>query len=229
MLNFFYDLLERLGIVRWIRPPDPTLNVRGKQIKELLLQFDMKEDSILDLGSGGRRIEEFVYSFDIQEEGHIDIVGDAHLLPFKNSVFKLIICTALLEHVIDPKDVVREIKRCLAVDGIVYVQVPFLEGYHGDPHDYYRFTIEGIEELFSNFILIEKGVCIGPISVLVWYFRKFLTIFFVNKPLNKAIEFITGWLLFPLKFLDYIFIRARNAHIISGGVYYIGKKRNLSR
>ncbi len=225
MLDFLYNFLKDFGVIKWIRPPDPTLNIKTKQIKELLLKVDTKKDRVLDLGSGGRRIEEFVYSFDIQEEGHIDIIGDAHLLPFKNSVFNLIICTALLEHVIDPNEVVKEIKRCLANDGIVYVQVPFLEGYHGDPHDYYRFTIDGIEKLFSNFELIEKGVCIGPISVLVWYLRKFPTIFFVNKSVNKAFEFITGWLFFPLKYLDYVFIKARNVHSLASGIYYLGSKK----
>jgi SAM-dependent methyltransferase len=219
-----FDFLEKKGITGLLRPPDPTLNIHKRQLEQIISGVVKKQGKILDLGSGGRRLGKTIINLDIQADENLDIMGDAHLLPFKEQVFDLIICTALLEHVPRPQKVVEEILRCLNINGIVYVQVPFLQGYHSDPHDYYRFTIEGIEEIFHKFRMIDKGVCIGPISVLVWYLRKFPTIFFTNKFINKGIEFFTGWLFFIFRYLDIIFVKTKNAYSLAGGIFFIGKK-----
>ena len=49
---------------------------------------------------------------------HIDFIcADAHKLPFKNNAFDLIICTETLEHVIDPRKTLLEMKRVLKENG----------------------------------------------------------------------------------------------------------------
>ncbi|MBI2598677.1 class I SAM-dependent methyltransferase [Candidatus Curtissbacteria bacterium] len=45
------------------------------------------------------------------------VVADAHNLPFKDKTFDLIICTETLEHVINPKKALEEMKRVLKKDG----------------------------------------------------------------------------------------------------------------
>src|SRR3989344_5375909 len=45
------------------------------------------------------------------------LVADVHNLPFENQTFDLVICTETLEHVIDPKRALLEIKRVLAKNG----------------------------------------------------------------------------------------------------------------
>jgi 2-polyprenyl-3-methyl-5-hydroxy-6-metoxy-1,4-benzoquinol methylase len=45
------------------------------------------------------------------------ICTDAHKLPFAEDSFDLIICTEVLEHVVDPLNVLLEIKRCLSPRG----------------------------------------------------------------------------------------------------------------
>ena len=45
------------------------------------------------------------------------ICADAHKLPFKNNALDLIICTETLEHVIDPKKTLLEMKRVLKKKG----------------------------------------------------------------------------------------------------------------
>ena len=50
----------------------------------------------------------------------------------------------------------------------MYAEIPFLQGYHADPHDYQRYTRSGIVELFGDFDLLETGVCVGPASALGW-------------------------------------------------------------
>ena len=49
---------------------------------------------------------------------HIEfVVADAHKLPFKDKAFDLVICTETLEHLIDPKQALREMKRVLKKNG----------------------------------------------------------------------------------------------------------------
>ncbi|HLB60952.1 MAG TPA: class I SAM-dependent methyltransferase [Patescibacteria group bacterium] len=48
---------------------------------------------------------------------------DGHKLPFRDGSFDLIICTEVLEHVVDPDKVLQEIKRVLARDGIAIVEM----------------------------------------------------------------------------------------------------------
>src|SRR3989344_1875896 len=45
------------------------------------------------------------------------IVADAHNLPYKNNSFDLVICTETLEHLVDPKKALSEIKRILKKNG----------------------------------------------------------------------------------------------------------------
>lgn len=51
------------------------------------------------------------------------IVADAHKLPFPNKSFDVIICTEVLEHVVNPDKVLIEIKRLLSEDGIVIIEM----------------------------------------------------------------------------------------------------------
>ncbi|MEK7060896.1 MAG: methyltransferase domain-containing protein [Patescibacteria group bacterium] len=51
------------------------------------------------------------------------VQADAHNLPFKKNSFDLVICTEVLEHVVDPEKVLGEIKRVLTNDGIAIVEM----------------------------------------------------------------------------------------------------------
>ncbi len=49
--------------------------------------------------------------------------ADCHKIPFPPESFDLVICTEVLEHVLDPKKVVEEIKRVLKPDGIAVIEM----------------------------------------------------------------------------------------------------------
>jgi len=55
-----------------------------------------------------------VYCVDL-EECHI---------PFKDEIFDLIICTEVLEHLLQPEHVVAEIHRLLSIDGVGIITIP---------------------------------------------------------------------------------------------------------
>lgn len=87
---------------------------------------------------------------DIEQGSGIDIVADAHELPFPDGSFDAVIAIEVFEHLRDPKLATSEIHRVLRPGGRAIVTVPFMFRVHGDPHDYQRFTSSGLEALFRE-------------------------------------------------------------------------------
>lgn len=213
--------IESNPLLKKLKPPGPSLN-SSKKIKDLI----KKDLIILDLGSGARRLGKEIINLDVFPYPNVDIIGNADALPLKDKIFDLVICQAVLEHVSNPQKVVKEIHRVLKPEGLVYAEIPFLQGFHPDPSDYQRYTIQGIEYLFSNFKKIESGIAVGPSSTLSWILRKYPTLFFNNKYLSRGLEFIFGWITFPIKYLDYLIIKTnkKKAIELAGGLFFLGKK-----
>jgi len=220
--------------------PGATLNLGARKnisrLNSLLKAF--KNPLLLNLGSGERFIgvdslekptARRMVNLDLFPCSTVQVVGDAHVLPFRGEVFHGIVCQALLEHTPHPERVVGEMARILKIGGVVYAEVPFLQGYHPTPGDFYRFTREGLEVLFSAFERIDSGVCVGPGSSLSWILREFvtglLTWFSPASRLKTPATLVAGWLTFPLKYLDLFLVRRPNAHTIASGLYFLGRKR----
>lgn len=51
------------------------------------------------------------------------LVADAHKLPFKDDSFDLVVCYETIEHVVNPKKVLQEIKRVLKKDGSAIIEM----------------------------------------------------------------------------------------------------------
>jgi predicted SAM-dependent methyltransferase len=88
---------------------------------------------------------------DIAEADGIDLVVDAHSIPFEQSSFDAIVAIEVFEHLREPQKAAAEIYRVLREGGSLLVTVPFMFHVHGDPFDYHRFTKWGLEELFKDF------------------------------------------------------------------------------
>jgi SAM-dependent methyltransferase len=69
--------------------------------------------------------------------------------------FRFVVCTEVLEHVLDPFAAVREIRRILAPGGLVFVTTPFNFRIHGPLPDCWRFTEHGLRALFHDFEILE--------------------------------------------------------------------------
>ena len=80
----------------------------------------------------------------------IALVGDGHHLPLKDASADTVVCSQVLEHVRDPRRVVAELARVLKPGGALILAAPFLYGIHSAPHDYWRFTRFGLEELVRS-------------------------------------------------------------------------------
>lgn len=64
--------------------------------------------------------------------------------------FSHIDCVSVLEHSRRPWLLAANIVRLLVVGGTLYLQVPFVWRIHSYPSDFWRFTVEGVKELFPG-------------------------------------------------------------------------------
>ncbi len=211
-------LLDRIKV-----PPGPSYNLCQKKLTELVKGLDSGA-RVLDLGSGGRRLGKRVVSLDITFAEGVDVVGDGCKLPFLDESFDLIVCTAVLEHVIDPGTVISEMYRCCKKGGMVYVEAPFLQVYHGAPSDYQRYTLDGLVEACKPFVKREAGVCCGPASALSMFLATLPNVFFSSPFLRKTGLCIAGWATFYIKYLDVLLVRLEGAHRLASAYYFMGKK-----
>jgi len=113
-------------------------------------------DRALDLGGKDAPYRPLVAArrydlLDLSSTRHPAVVGDAHRLPFRNGTYDLVLATQLLEHCHTPVEVVAEVHRVLRPGGRFVCSVPFIYVIHGDPHDYWRFTAQGLRHLLRDF------------------------------------------------------------------------------
>ncbi len=86
------------------------------------------------------------------------VVGDIANRPkVPSNHYDTVICHHVLEHVRHPDAAASEILRVLAPDGHAIFSVPHLSPRHELPHDYQRYTQEGLNALLtdSNFDVLE--------------------------------------------------------------------------
>lgn len=185
------------------------------------------ELKIINLGSGTRSLGPNVINVDFHAFSNVQVVARAEELPFEDGSVDVIVCDNMLEHVPKPSLVIGEIKRVLKPHGIVYIGIPFIIQYHSSPHDYQRWTAEGLRTLMDGFAEQELKIASGPTSAMTTVLGEWLAIvlsFNFNFLYNFWIVVFTA-VLAPVKLLDYIFSHYKKAENIAYGFYFIGKKR----
>jgi len=208
------------GILRFL--PSPAL-VPIDHLKATLqaLPADAK---ILDVGAGGRRVAPQVRTFDAVAGPNVDIVGDIHAMPIADASYDCVVCTGTLEHVANPWRAIEEIYRVLRPGGIVHIDVPFIQGYHADPTDFWRFTIDGLRQLCGTFEELASGVQIGPTCGLVWIAREWANSVRDDRIVSNVCLIVVAVLTAPLRYLDYFLIRSPRSHRVASAVYFRGQK-----
>jgi SAM-dependent methyltransferase len=81
----------------------------------------------------------------------VDIVLDLRNIDLPNNSVQTALCLEVLEHVDDPALAVQELHRIMANDGLLMVSVPMNIRIHGSPHDFWRFTPQGLDVLLQRF------------------------------------------------------------------------------
>ncbi|KAA1251997.1 class I SAM-dependent methyltransferase [Mycobacterium simiae] len=137
------------------------------KFKELIKQFDCPV--VLEIGT--RRVArtpstvhrdwvphaaKYIGS-DFASGQDVDVVADVCELStvFGEQSFDAIISCSVLEHIQYPWVAAVEMSRTLKVGGFMFVMTHQTFPLHAHPHDYYRFSKEGLETLFSPQIGLE--------------------------------------------------------------------------
>jgi SAM-dependent methyltransferase len=93
---------------------------------------------------------------DIMPGPNVDIVADitepAAAIRSRAGVngFGLIVCHHVLEHVRRPWVAAQTLSELLAPGGRIFVSVPWVQGYHEFPDDFWRMSFAGIRALFPD-------------------------------------------------------------------------------
>lgn len=214
-----YSARERLR--RLMQPPQHWYDIdKGKLIGKVVAA-----GRVLEIGSGAKRLGPQAFNMDIYPFANVDVVGDAHKLPFASGSFDGVVSQAVMEHLEAPSLAVDHIYRVLRPGGLVYVDLAFMQHLHGFPFDYYRWTLPGLEKLFQRFEKIETGVVAGPSSLLTCILRDYAELIIPDvRFLKTASVLAIGWLTSPIRYLDRYLSEKKDAHRMALSLYYLGRK-----
>ncbi|WP_137392206.1 methyltransferase domain-containing protein [Rhodoligotrophos defluvii] len=160
-----------------------------------------------------------LFSFDIYRSELTHFIADAHQMPLASDSFDAVVVQAVLEHVLQPQQVVNEIWRVLKPSGLVYAETPFMQQVHEGAYDFTRFTESGHRYLFRDFELISSGASGGPGLQFMWSADYLARGVFRSAKAGKAAKLLLFW----TQYLDRI-IPAEFAVDGASGVYFLGAK-----
>ncbi len=179
---------------------------------------------IFDIGSGYRfqgllRYKHYFSNcdyrtIDISEKCNPDIVADINNLPLGDQSADAIICKSVLQFVRNPFLASDEIFRVLKPGGMCLLYVPFLYPYHGRSEegmcDYWRFSVDGVRELFNKFKSIEICTIKGQFETIA-----------NMLPLQKI--FITKFVAYLARLLDNMTVKFQSGKQVSGYFVFLLK------
>jgi len=246
-----YKHAERLGKGKRSKPvsllkkivPTASVNLSSRRVLSMMNErlsnrSCSAKPRVLVVGAGTQR-QELLKLLDPQEQFDIlfsdidihadmDLVCDAHDLPFKTSSFDAVITTAVLEHVLYPEIVSAEIERVLQPGGLLYSELPFMQQVHEGAYDFTRFTLSGHRRLFKHIREFDSGLVAGPGTGLVWSIEHFCLVFISNKKLRLMMKFVIRLLFGWIKYSDYLLKNNPAAFDAASCTFLYGEKMSYA-
>ncbi|MBM2843885.1 MAG: Methyltransferase type 11 [Anaerolineales bacterium] len=186
----------------------------------------------VNVGGGPRRLDDRLVHVDLVRHPACDCAADARRLPFATGVFDLAVSQETVEHVDDPFLAVREIVRVVRPGGKIYLQVPFVIGYHPGPQDYWRFTREGVAVLLrqAGIPAAQIAIAVGPGSGFYRIGVEFLAglVGRLAPSLYRPAKGVAALLCYPIKWLDGWLSGGAERDRIAGGYLAVATKPHAS-
>jgi len=203
----------------WLRPPQPYVLNPREQIDAPLGRWN------LYIGGANQQVPGYV-NLDLFATAGVNVQADAHELPFPAGVFQRVECDAVLEHVVDPERVVREIERVLAPGGYAHLVTPFCHPFHEYPRDFRRFTPDGLKLMAGKMQVVATGWRTGPAATLLITLLEFAKLLLPWKWWRVAAHGVLGWVLFPLRYMDLWLLESPYAARLGNHCYIWLRKRS---
>lgn len=179
---------------------------------------------VLDLGAGMAKYAGIIkkhaadyIACDVKKNENIDTVCDVTNLDFAPESFDTVISTQVFEHVDNPFTVAQEIKKVLKTGGNAIITAPFMFPFHADPKDNFRFSREGLEEIFKSagFEIIDSGIYGGFFMVL----SEMVHFSWFNPYKRKS-----GWFIAVIEKIAKFFDKLIPSKIIYANAFVVAKK-----
>jgi SAM-dependent methyltransferase len=161
-----------------------------------------------------------IIGFDVYASPFVQFVADGHMIPLRDGTVDAVVVQAVLQHVVDPSQVVSEIHRVMKDDGVVYAETAFMQQVCEGPYDFVRFTESGHRYLFRKFDVIESGAVAGPGTQLMWSIDYFARSLFRSRAAGRLARAACFW----LPHLDGVFTKPYAIDDASC-VYFLGRRR----
>ena len=182
----------------------PRTNVT-RMTDSLFKKFQSLSESgvVLNIGSGAATsgIRNNWINLDIYPHANCDVAGDAHWLPFRDESIDAVHSRSVFEHLAQPVRAAREVARILRPGGIMICDVPFAYPLHGSPHDFFRYTPDGLKSLFSGLDTIEVAPSLGPCATISLFSERITDALLPGRA-GFPLRWVTAWLMQPMKYLD---------------------------
>jgi SAM-dependent methyltransferase len=226
------------GRVRWWarRPEDRRWSRRSVEVISRVLEeseASSPDRLVVNLGVGSESVFQRAFigrpavaRIGLPHDGKVDVYGDVTCFPLRDGSVDLFMSSSVLEHVVDPEKGVSEMARVLRPSGLVYAEIPFMRAFHMAPHDYQRYTISGIKELFGRhgFDAIETGVSSGPFTATALFFADMWRGFVSGRRWIARTVPLMYWLTHPLKRLDRL-VEGKSAERVNAcNFFYVGRR-----
>jgi len=164
-----------------------------------------------------------VIAFDIYASDAISFVADAHAIPLADASVDAVCVQAVLEHVIDPVQVVAEITRVLRPGGLVFADTPFMWPVHEGAYDFTRWSPSGHRWLFRDYATIASGSSSGPGTASLLMLRYLVSAVTGSTKLGQVVTLPLVW----LRLLDR-FCKPRRGLDAAAGVFFLGSKSDTA-
>ena len=136
-----------------------TRRVHDRELRRCASQY--LQGRLIDIGCGEKPYEALLSEFvtehigvdheaTLHETSRIDLFGSAYEIPDETGAFDSAICTAVLEHLEEPEQALRECMRVLRPGGVAIYSVPFIWHIHEEPRDFFRYSKFGLRYLFEK-------------------------------------------------------------------------------
>ena len=224
-LGKYYMFLIYVLAPVYIRIHWPSFKI---YLNYLAQKISAEKPFVIQIGSGNDRLAKAILNVDIFNYEEVDMVADCTNLPFADNTIDCVISNAVLEHVTEPELFIQEAYRVLKPGGIIITGVPFMQGFHASPNDFYRWTDKGLTHLHAKFKFKQQRIFAnsGPTSGFLWIFQEWLSILlsFNSNLLYQFWWFFFTITLLPLKLIDVVLIHYKQANKINSFFTYIGEK-----